>query len=267
MAFEGWNDASEAASGAIGFLLGQHEVDPFAVIEPEEFYDFQSSRPEVEIDEGGVRRLSWPSTRFYALEMPGEPHDLIVVLGEEPNLRWKTYARTLVQTLTDADVESAVVLGAFIGEVPHTAPVPLTGVSTVPGLVEVLDLNPSHYEGPTGIVGVTLEAFREVGTPTVNVWAAVPHYLAANPNPMAMLALLGKAGEALGIGIDTSELAKVADEFRRRVDDAMRQSGDLQSYVQRIERQATAAGPGLIDPTETASLITEIEQFLRDRDR
>jgi proteasome assembly chaperone (PAC2) family protein len=267
LAFEGWNDASEGASGAVGFLLGQHDAEPFAVIEPEDFYDFQSSRPSVEIGEGGTRRLSWPGTRFYALELEHEPHDLVVVIGDEPNLRWKTYARLLAGTLADSDVDAAVILGAFIGQVPHTAPVPLMGVATDPEMVIRHELAPSSYEGPTGIVGVALEAFREVGIPAMSIWAAVPHYLAANPNPMVMQALLEKAGDVLGITTDTSEIGKVADEFRSRIDEAMRQSSDLESYVRRIEEEAGSPERRPIDPGEGDSLITEIEQFLRDRDR
>ncbi len=266
IAFEGWNDASEAASGAAGFLLGQFDVEPFAVIEPEEFYDFQSTRPTVEIDDGGTRRLSWPATRFYALALADEARDLVVVIGDEPNLRWKTYARLVVQTLADVDVDEAVMLGAFIGQVPHTAPVPLMGVGTDPEMVIRRGLLPSRYEGPTGIVGVVMEAFREMGIPALSIWAAVPHYLAANPNPMAMHALLTEAGAALEITSDTSEVAKVADEFRRRVDEAMLQSTDLEAYVRRIEQESDADGPRSVDPSESAALITEIEQFLRDRD-
>ena len=266
LAFEGWNDASEGASGAAGFLLGQFDAEPFAVIEPEDFYDFQSSRPTVEIGEGGTRRLTWPTTRFYALSLANQPHDLVVVVGDEPNLRWKTYARLLAGTLAETDVEAAVILGAFIGQVPHTVPVPLMGVATDPEILVRHALAPSSYEGPTGIVGVALEAFREVGIPALSIWAAVPHYLAANPNPMAMLALLSKAGEILGIETDTAEVGKVADEFRARIDDAMRQSDDLEAYVRQIEQEAGSPQRLPIDPGEGDSLITEIEQFLRDCD-
>jgi proteasome assembly chaperone (PAC2) family protein len=264
LAFEGWNDASEAASGAVAYLLEQHDSDPFALIEPEEFYDFQSSRPAVEIDAGGTRSLTWPSTRFYAIERPGEDGDLVIVIGDEPQLRWKTYARLLVQILAESDVERAVTLGAFIGQVPHTVPVPLVGVATDPGMVDRAGLPGSRYEGPTGIVGVVLEAFREVGTPALSIWAAVPHYLAANANPMAMLALLTKASEVLGADVDLGELERLADEFRERVDEAMHQSNDLEAYIRRIEEEA--GDPPAIDPGDAPSLITEIEQFLRNRD-
>ena len=183
LAWEGWNDACEAASGAASFLVGQHDAEPFAVLEPEEFFDFQERRPTVEYDDGGTRRLVWPDTRFYAIERTGDAHDLVIGLGEEPGLRWKTYARSIARVLAESDVELAVTLGAYIGEVAHTVPVPITGVATDPALVDGFLLDRSHYEGPTGIVGVTMEAFREVGIPAVSLWAATPHYLAANPSP------------------------------------------------------------------------------------
>ena len=162
LAWEGWNDACEAASGAAGYLLSQRDdPEPFATIEPEEFYDFQARRPHVEVDDGGTRSLSWPETAAFALDFGEAPHDLVVVTGEEPNLRWKTYTRTVGRMLAEADVDLVVTLGAFIGQVPHTVPVPIVGVATDPELVDQFGLLSSRYEGPTGIVGVMLEACRE----------------------------------------------------------------------------------------------------------
>jgi proteasome assembly chaperone (PAC2) family protein len=265
VAWEGWNDASDSASGATAFLLGQFDQEPFAVIEPEEFYDFQVRRPTVQIDEGGTRRLTWPATRFYALELPEQDRDLVVVVGDEPNLRWKTYTRLVAQVLSDADVEMAVTLGSFIGQVAHTVAVPLMGVATDSTLVSGNGLTPSSYEGPTGIIGVFLEACREVGIPALSLWAAVPHYLAANSNPGAMLALLGKAAEVLGVAVDTAELAKVADEFKGRVDAAMVENATFLEYVHRLEAEAQPQLRAGLDPKGGDRLISEIEQFLRDR--
>lgn len=264
LAWEGWNDAADAASGAAAFLLGQFdEADPFATIEPEEFYDFQVRRPQVEVSEGGTRRLGWPTTRAYALEMDRGAHDAIIVVGEEPNLRWKTYTRTVCSLLADSDAELIVTLGAFIGQVAHTRPVPLIGVATDPDLVERHDLIASRYEGPTGIVGVMLEACREIGIPAVSIWAAIPHYLAANPNPKAMLALLDKASEVMDIPIDTSELVVVSEDFERRVDEAMSDNDDFVDYVHRLEEQGQNTAP--IDPDRSDHLISEIEDFLKER--
>lgn len=265
LAWEGWNDASDAASGALAYLLGLFELEPFVVIEPEEFYDFQVHRPEVKLTEGGTRRLTWPATRFYAIELPEQPHDLVVVTGEEPNLRWKTYSRLVAQVLSDVDVEAVVALGAFIGQVAHTVPVPLIGAATDPSLLTAHHLTPSGYEGPTGIIGVFLEACREVGVPALSVWAAVPHYLAANPNPRAMLALLEKASAVVEVPFDTAELAKVAEEFKERVDAAMAENDTFQAYVRRLEAEAQPeVRPGL-DPRAGDRLISEIEEFLRHR--
>jgi len=265
LAWEGWNDACDSASGAASFLLGQFDLEPFALIEPEEFYDFQAHRPSVQTSDGGTRRLTWPGTRFFAVELPDQPRDLVVMVGDEPNLRWKTYARLVAHVLADAGVERAVTLGAFIGQVAHTVPVPLMGVSTHPELVHAHQLSPSTYEGPTGIIGVVLEACRELGLPVLSLWAAAPHYLAANPNPRAMLALLDKAAEVLGVAIDTAELAKVAEEFQARVDAAMAENETFLTYVQRLEAEAQLPHPSRLDPKSADRLISEIEQFLRDR--
>jgi len=264
IAWEGWNDAADAASGATAFLLGQHDdPSPFASIEPEEFYDFQVNRPLVEVSDGGTRRLVWPATRAHALERDAGEHDLVIVTGTEPNLRWKTYTRSIASLLMETDVEFVLTLGAFIGQVAHTRPVPLIGVATDPALVDRHGLMASRYEGPTGVVGVMLEACREAGIPALSMWAAIPHYLASNPNPKAMLALLDRASEILDVPIDTSELATVADEFEQRVAEAMAGNSDFVGYVHRLEEQAP--GDAAIDPSNSAQMISEIEDFLKER--
>jgi len=263
LAWEGWNDASDAASGAASYILEQRdEPVPFAWIEPEEFYDFQVRRPRVKVDDGGTRSLSWPRTSAFAIETE-TAHDLVLVLGEEPNLRWKTYTRSVARLLAESDVEMVVTLGAFIGQVAHTVAVPIVGVATDPVLVERYGLRTSRYEGPTGIVGVMLEAYREIGIPAVSLWAAVPHYLAANSNPKAMLALLTKAREVLEIDADTTELEAATSEFRKKIDAAMAENEDFTGYVQRLEEGS--AEMSSIDPSGSGKLITEIEDFLRER--
>ena len=265
VAFEGWNDASDAASGVAEYLLGHHEVtEPFAVIEPEEFYDFQSHRPRTSINEGGTRSLTWPRTHLYAIRLPADERDLVVVLGEEPSYRWKTYSRLITQLLTESDVEEVVLLGAFIGQVPHTRPVPIIGVATDPELVHRYGLLTSGYEGPTGIVGVMQEACREVGLPAMSLWGAVPHYLAANPNPRAMLALLTQAAEILRLEVDTSELRTVATEFNDRVNAAIAASDEFAEYISTLEASDDDSVTSL-DPDRSPELVTEIEDFLRDQ--
>jgi proteasome assembly chaperone (PAC2) family protein len=265
IAFEGWGDACEAASGAVNYLLSLADtLDPFAVIDPEEFFDFQQRRPTVDIDHGGTRSLSWPLTKFYGSNRPTEDRDLLLVLGEEPAFRWKTFSRSIAQLLVEMDVEEVVLLGAFIGQVPHTRPVPVTGVAADPIMIQRYGLATSTYEGPAGIVAVLQEACREVGLPSMSLWAAAPHYLAANPNPMAMLALLEQCRSILSIGIDTDELQTVATEFSRRVEEAIESSDDLAMYVNELEDRG---GDPDDQPasTTTDELVTEIEDFLRKR--
>ena len=266
ISFEGWNDAGEAASGAAEYLLASsRSTEPFAVIDPEEFYDFQVRRPQVAIDGGGTRSLTWPMTRFYTLDMASGDGDLVVVLGEEPSFRWRTYARYLTQVLTEVDVELVVLLGAFAGQVAHTRPVPVIGVATDPALVDRHKLLHSTYEGPTGILAVLQEACREVGLPAISLWAAAPHYLASNPNPKASLALASKTAEILGFDLDTTSLRSTTDEFERQVAEAMESSGELAEYVADLESDLDS-GIDAVDPQAGADLVGEIESFLRNQD-
>jgi proteasome assembly chaperone (PAC2) family protein len=261
VAFEGWSDACEAGTGALAVLLDRYDVDvPFATIEPEEFMDFQEHRPTVEIEAGGTRRLTWPETRFYAIRQPESDRDLVLVVGDEPAYRWKTFARTVTGVLGDAGVESVVSLGAYIGSVTHEQPVPLAGVATVPDLITRYGLERSDYEGPTGIVGVLSEACREVGLPSVSIWAATPHYLAANPNPAAMRALLRKAGEIIGFEGDSETLEQMERDFLARVDAAIAESDDLAEYVEELRNDGRT-----LDPQRTGELVNEIEDFLREQ--
>ena len=263
VAFEGWNDACDAASGAVNYLIGQLDAgDPFAIIEPEEFFDFQAHRPRMVIDDGGTRSLTWPSTKFYAAQLPDRERDLVIVLGEEPSHRWKTFTRSITRLLAETDVEEAVVLGAFIGRVAHTTRVPIVGVATDPDLVAEHGLLTSSYEGPTGISGVLQEACRKAGLRATSLWAATPHYLAANPNPKAMLALLGRAATVLGFEVDTAELEKVVEEFIDRVDAAVRSSEEFTRYIARLENE-DVNDPSALDPSLSNELVSEIEEFLR----
>lgn len=263
IAFDGWNDAADAASGSVRYLLEELELtEPFAAIDPEEFYDFQAHRPHVKIDDGGTRQLTWPMTRFFGASLANEERDLLLVVGDEPSFRWKTYARHITQVLVENDVESVLLLGAFIGQVPHTMPVPIIGVASDPALVTELGLMTSNYEGPTGIVGVVLEACREVGLPTLSLWAATPHYLAANPNPKAMLALTKAASEAIDLHIPLDRLNALASDFIDKVDAALDASGDLREYVSELEINSSSSE---ITPAASDELLSEIENFLREQ--
>ncbi len=262
VAFEGWGDACEAASGAANYLIGTLDADePFAVIDPEEFFDFQAHRPTVTIGEGETRRLTWPTTRFHYVPMPGDDRDLVMVVGDEPSYRWKTFSRQLTQVLCESDVEEVVLLGAFIGQVAHTQSVPVIGVATDPALVVRNGLLTSQYEGPTGIVGVVLEACREAGIPALALWAATPHYLAANPNPKAMLALASRAATILGFDADLAELETVTGEYLERVNAALEASDEFSEYVAELEQSEPTIDA--LDPDQAAGLLSEIEDYLR----
>ena len=263
VAFEGWNDAADAASGAVGFILDQFEdIEPFAVLLPEEFFNFQSRRPEVEIGDGGTRDITWPVVGFYAIPLPEQPRDLVVVLGEEPHYRWLAFVGHIIDVLQSVGVHEVITLGAFIGQVAHTLPVPIIGVATDPTVVERHQLMTSDYEGPTGITGVLNLSCAEAGMEAVSLWAATPHYLAANENPKAMLALLSKAAIIAGITIEATELAVEAGEFDSRVNQAMDTSDDLSSYVHRLEEGSAEA----VHPAVADQLVDEIEQFLKGSD-
>lgn len=263
VAFEGWGDACEAASGAASFLMGALDGgEPFAVIDPEEFFDFQAHRPTVSIDDGATRRLSWPTTRFHGVTMPDQDHDLVIVAGDEPSYRWKTFSRQLTQVLCESDVEQVILLGSFIGQVAHTQPVPVIGVATDPLLVARYGLPTSEYEGPTGIVGVILEACREAGIPALALWAASPHYLAANPNPKAMLALASRAASIMKFQTDFTELETVTDEYLGRVNTALEASDEFSAYVNELERSEPTVES--LDPDQAEGLMSEIEDFLRN---
>lgn len=256
IAFEGWGDAGAAASGAADVLLDQLAGFRFACIDSERFFDFQATRPMVEIDETGARSIEWPDTEFHA--MSTVDRDLVVVTGLEPHTRWKTFCSYVLRVLTELGVRQVITVGAFIGEVPHSLPVPLVGVSNQPELLEAHHLMPSGYQGPTGIIGVLNTILAEAGLSVVSVWAAVPHYLTSHEYPPGSLALLDKMAEIGRFRIDRSELVQLADEFRREVDEAI-DDPDMRSYVSELETQVLA------DESESSgNLLDEIERFLRE---
>ena len=262
IAFEGWGDACEAASGAANYMIGSLDAgEPFAVIDPEEFFDFQAHRPTVSVGDGETRRLTWPTTRFYGITLPNDDRDLVIVMGDEPSYRWKTFSRHLTQVLCECDVEEVILLGAFIGQVAHTQKVPVVGVATDPALVVRNGLLTSSYEGPTGIVGVVVEACREAGIPALALWAATPHYLAANPNPKAMLALATRAAQIFNVSTDFSELEAVTSEYLGRVTAALEASEEFSEYVTELEQIEPTADS--LDPGAGDSLVDEIEDYLR----
>lgn len=267
-AFRGWNDAGEAASGAIELLAEELEGVPFAEIDAEEFFDFQSTRPTVRnID--GRRRIDWPENRFLAAELPGTDRSIVLLDGTEPNLRWRTFSDAIADLALTLDVELVVTLGALQVDVPHTRPVPVTGSSTSTELAARLGLAPSTYEGPTGITGVLHHACQLAGLDAASLWAGVPHYLSGAPYLTATLSLTERVLEMLGGEVSLSELAKDAAEQADDIRQLLDEDEDLAEYVGELEaRFAARQRDDDADTMLRASgeeLAAEFERYLRDR--
>jgi proteasome assembly chaperone (PAC2) family protein len=263
--FRGWNDAAAAASTALGSIAESLDGDLIARIDPEEFFDFQSTRPTISMDEGQTRRIEWPENNLFAVEVPNADRDLVLLDGTEPNLRWRTFSET-VATVADAlGVELVITLGALIAEVSHTLPVPITGLASSADLVEELELERSNYEGPTGIVGVLHDLCRRNGLDSASLWAAVPHYVAAVPNPKAALALLRRLEGLTGIAVEASELEEETADYEEQIGRAVAANPEIEELVARIEaEQADLLDEGGELPNAD-TLAREFQRFLRQR--
>jgi proteasome assembly chaperone (PAC2) family protein len=257
IAFEGWGDAGESASRAASAFIDHLDSEVIAVIDPDEHFDFQVRRPVVELDSAGIRGITWPRNEIHALK--GAERDLVVVLGEEPHYRWKVFTSDLVEALARLGVRRAVTMGAFIGQVAHTLPVPLVGSSTKPDTLSLHGLLPSGYEGPTGIVGVLNHALGNASIDVISVWAAVPHYLSNQEYPPAAEALAVKAAELLGVTLDIGDLQLASRSFLSTVEEALEGNEELAAYVERLEEEADE------DLEHGDRLVSEIENFLRDQ--
>ena len=262
LAFSGWGDAGDASTDAAGHLIASLEGDAFARIDPDEFFEFQARRPEVEMTEAGVRTIRWPRNEFHALHHPDG--DLVVVLGEEPHLRWRAFGSAITEVLTSLGVARALLLGAFLGQVPHTVPVPLVGSSPTPRQLMENGVSSSRYEGPTGIVGSLTHQLNESGIETISVWAAVPHYLSNQPYPPAVYALVKKAMAILELSFDASDLAVAAAEFKFNVDSVISGNEELSEYVKKLEAVVEDEAAEESHPDPATELVQEIERFLRD---
>jgi proteasome assembly chaperone (PAC2) family protein len=266
-AFEGWNDAGEAASATIEHLCEVWEAEVFAALDPEDYYDFQVNRPLIGMDDEGQRRVTWPTTRLLWAHVPGIDRDVIVVDGIEPSMRWRSYTIELLELADQLGVSTLVTVGALLADVPHTRPIPVTMTSDDPTLLARLPAEQSRYEGPTGIVGVLQAAATDAGIPAASLWAAVPHYVAVVPNPKGALALLRKLETLVGVTVDATELESSAVDYERQVSRAVEMDPDVQAFVERLERAADEeeATP---DPGELPSgdlLAREFQRFLRQR--
>jgi proteasome assembly chaperone (PAC2) family protein len=264
-AFRGWNDGAQAASLAAGYLAKTWEAEQFAEIDPEDFFDFQATRPHVSLEEGLTRRIEWPETGFYHARPEGLDRDVVLLLGIEPNLRWRTFTELVVGLASELEVELMITLGALLADVPHTRPAPVTGSATDSELVERLGLSASRYEGPTGIVGVLHDACREAGIPSASLWAAVPHYVSLTPSPRAAVALCERLGSLIGVDIDVDELEEAAQSYEEQVSEAVASDEETASYVEELERRTDSIEESSDLPSGEA-LAAELTRFLRERD-
>jgi proteasome assembly chaperone (PAC2) family protein len=264
-AFRGWNDGAQGASLSTSFLAQSWEARRFADIDPEEFFDFQATRPHVALEDGLTRRIDWPDTVFYHGEIPGIDRDAVLALGIEPNLRWRTFAEEIVDLARELGVELVVTLGALLADVPHTRPAPVTGSASDPRLVEELGLASSRYEGPTGIVGVVHDACRRAEVPSASLWAAVPHYASLAASPKAALALCSRLADLLGTEFDLGDLERASSAYEAQVSEAVAADEETEAYVRQLEERRDALGDEL-DVPSGETLAAELTRFLREHE-
>jgi proteasome assembly chaperone (PAC2) family protein len=265
-AFAGWNDAASAATAALEAIAASHEAGIAARLDPEEFYDFQVNRPTIRLVEGEAREIDWPANTLLTVEVPSAERDLVLLSGVEPNVRWRTFADAIVGAAERLRVELVITLGSLIADVAHTHPVPITGLASDPDLVERLGLSRSNYEGPTGIVGVIHDACRRREITSASLWAAVPHYVAAVPNPKAALALLRRLEGLTGIAVEASELEDATDRFTEQVDRAVAANPEIEELVRNLEASQEEAEFDLGQNVPSGDDIAqEFQQFLRQR--
>ena len=273
VAFEGWNDAGDASTLALDYLARAWGAERIATIDAEDFYDFTVTRPHVSMGADGARRIEWPDIELLAATLPDSNHDLVLLRGVEPQLRWKSFCATVVAAAKEAGAEMAVILGALLADVPHTRPVRVSGTTDDEDLAERLGLAAPSYEGPTGIVGVLHNALREAGIPAASFWAAVPHYVHQLPSPKAALALVERSAALFGAPVDAGELREAASEYERQVSERVADDEEASAYVAQLEEAedtgATAGHPAMnpSDPLRLANideLAAEVERFLRD---
>ena len=264
-AFRGWNDGGQGASLAGGYLAKLWQAERFADIDPENFFDFQATRPHVSLVDGLTRRIDWPENAFYRARVPDADRDAVLLLGVEPNLRWNAFTRVVVDLAQELGVELVITLGSLLADVPHTRPAPVTGTASDPQLVERLGLSASRYEGPTGIVGVLHDACRARGVASVSLWAAVPHYVSLAPSPRAARALCERLGDLVGGRVDTAELAQAEQTYSEQVSEAVAADEETAAYVEELE-QRTDTLDEHIDIPSGDTLAAELTRFLRERE-
>src|SRR3954469_9432098 len=265
-AFAGWNDAASAASAALEAVAASLDSEVVARIDPEEFYDFQVNRPTIRLVEGQTRQIDWPANTLLSVRVPTAERDLVLLSGIEPNVRWRTFADAILTAAERLGVEMLITLGALIADVAHTRPVPITGLASDPDLIEQLGMSRSSYEGPTGIVGVVHDACRRKGMTSASLWAAVPHYVAAVPNPKAALALLRRLEGLTGIAVEASELELESEGYEEQIGRAVDANPEIKELVERIEaEQAEQFAEEGGELPSADSIAREFQQFLRQQ--
>jgi predicted ATP-grasp superfamily ATP-dependent carboligase len=265
-AFKGWNDAGEAATSALTFVGAGLEATRFAVIDPEEFVDFQSTRPTVRMVDGISRAIEWPEFEVYEARVPRAPRDLVLLSGPEPAMKWRTFCEKVIELAEALGVQMVVTMGALLADVPHTRPVSVTGLASDERLIDRLGLQPPTYEGPTGIVGVLQAACQDAGMPAASLWAAVPHYVAVAPNPKGALALVRRLERLVGVTVDAMDLETAAVDYDRQVSRAVELDPEVQAFVERLERAADEEENEESDELPSGDVLArEFQRFLRQR--
>jgi proteasome assembly chaperone (PAC2) family protein len=267
MAFSGWNDAAEAASGAVEHLLSgwrdkNDDVIPelIANVESEDFYDFQVNRPVVSIDESEIRSITWPSTQVFGMAIPSMKRDLVIVTGVEPSMKWKSFTSDLLDLADDLEVSLIVSLGSLLADTPHSRPITVTGTGAHPSIANRLGVSVSKYEGPTGILGIIQDGCMRRGIDAISLWAAVPHYASSAPSPKATLALINTLEEFLNIKIPLSDLPDRADAWEREVNDLAAEDSEIADYVKALEESKDAAE---LPEVSGDTIAKEFERYLR----
>ncbi|MFI9722463.1 PAC2 family protein [Streptomyces sp. NPDC052396] len=262
-AFEGWNDAGDAASSAVAHLDREFKGEVFAALDAEDYYDFQVNRPTIWLD-GGVRKITWPTTRLSVVRTGGSgSRDLVLVRGIEPSMRWRSFCNEILGFAHELGVELVVILGSLLGDTPHTRPVPISAVTSDPDLARTMDLDESRYEGPTGIVGILQEACAHAGVPAASLWAAVPHYVSQPPNPKATLALLNRLEDLIDLRIPQGDLPEDSRAWQRGVDQLAAEDSEVAEYVQSLEQARDTAD---LPEASGEAIAREFERYLRRRD-
>lgn len=264
-AFEGWNDAGEAATTALRWLEGTTDAAQFASIDPEDFYDFTVARPQVRLDAAMTRRIEWPEPVVSSAHLPRADRDMITVVGIEPALKWRSFAQTVLELVDTMQVEMVLTLGALLADVPHTRPVRITGTATDPGLIADFGFTRSRYEGPTGIVGVLMDACAHAGVKSASLWATTPHYLRETQSPKAALALIERLNELVPLGLDTTELEIASAAYERQVNDMLAGEDDVADYVRRLEEDDDETDDDVFTIPHPDAIAAEVERFLRDQ--